>query len=302
MDPIDKRILLELDLNCRITYQNLAEIVNLSANAVKKRVARLLETGLIDRFLVILSLEMINADLVLALVHTDGSEYQEQFIQEMGQYDEVIQISSVACGMGGLYCVFGEVIESSGLSNFGSFLRGFDSVDQVDLHVLVYPRGKKTEFTSLQLRVIKHLLDDPRMPVVDIAKSSGLTARRVRRILDELLNDEAVDFAILWNLGAEGLTEAFVRIEWDDKKVTHKDIIKWLEKEFPLEYWSSFISAMKPVFFARFVFDKLERIESISRSIRKANFTNSVSTLVFYSNNIYSWPVETKLREMVEKM
>ena len=126
--------------------------------------------------------------------------------------------------------------------------------------------------------------------------------RRVRRILNDLLQNKAVTFPILLNLGAEGLTEAFVRIEWDDKEVTHKDIIEWLEKEFPLEYWSSFISATKPVFFARFVFEKLERIEFISRRIRKADFANSVSTLVFYSNNLYSWPVETKLRDMVDNM
>jgi hypothetical protein len=140
------------------------------------------------------------------------------------------------------------------------------------------------------------------MSIVDLAKKSRLTSRRVRRILDELIKNKAVDFAILWNLGAEGLTEAFVRIEWDDKKVTHKDIIEWLKEEFPLEYWSPFISAMKPVFFARFVFEKLERIEIISRRIRKTDFTNSVSTLIFYSNNLFSWPVETKLKEMVENI
>jgi DNA-binding Lrp family transcriptional regulator len=302
LDVIDKRILLELDSNCRITYQDLADIVNLSANAVKKRVARLLEIGVIERFIAILSLEMINADMVVGLVHTDGSEFQEQFINEISQHDDVIQVSPVACGMGGLYCVFAIVIGSSGLSELGSFLRGLDSVDQVNLHVIIYPRGRKSEFTPLQLRVIKHLIDEPRMPVVEIAKLSGLTSRRVRKILDELQKEEAISLAILWNLGAEGLTDAFVRIEWDEKKTTHKEISNWLSQEFPLEYWSPFVSAMSPVLFARFVFEKLERIEFISRKIREADFTNSISTLVIYSNYLCTWPSEIKLREMVENI
>jgi DNA-binding Lrp family transcriptional regulator len=294
--------MLELDSNCRLSYRDLADTVNLSANAVKKRVARLLETGIINRFLVILSLEMINADMVLAIVHTDGSEFQNEFREQISHYEDVILISSVACGMGGLYCVFAQVIGPSGLSDFGSFLRSFDSVDQVDLHVLLYPRGGKTEFTTLELRVIKHLIDDPRMPIVEIAKQSGLTSRRVRKILGELQKKDAIFMAILWDLGAEGLTEAHVRVEWDDKKVTYKEITEWLDKEFPHEYWSSFVSAMHPVLFARFVIEKLEKIESISQRIRLADFTNSVSTLVFYSNTLCSWPAEIKLKEMTDSI
>jgi len=59
---------------------------------------------------------------------------------------------------------------------------------------------------------------------------------------------------------------------------------------------------MSPVLFARFVFEKLEKIESISRKIRKADFTNSISTLVVYSNYMSTWPSEIKLREMVENI
>jgi Lrp/AsnC family leucine-responsive transcriptional regulator len=302
LDIIDKRLMLELDSNCRITYQELSEIVNLSANAVKKRVAKLLEKGLIERFFVLLSLAMIDADMVFALVHTDGSEFQEKFINKLSQLDETIQVSPVACGIGGLYCIFALTIGPSGLSDFGSFLRSLDSVDQVNLHVLIYPRGKKSQFTPLQLRVIKHLIDEPRMPVVEIAKLSGLTSRRVRKILDELQKEESISLAIFWDLGAEGLTDAFVRIEWDENKTTNKEINNWLCQEFPLEYWSAFVSAMSPVLFARFAFDKLERIESISRKIRKADFINSISTLVVYSNYMSIWPSEIKLRKMVENI
>jgi DNA-binding Lrp family transcriptional regulator len=138
------------------------------------------------------------------------------------------------------------------------------------------------------------------MSIVEIAESAGMTARRVRRTITELQDGGGINFAIFWNLGKGHLNEVLLRIEWDEKNITHEGVIDWLRKEYPLEFWSPFISAASPVIFARFVVEDLETIESIARTVRRAPFVKSLSTLVFYSNNLFDWPAVTELRLLLE--
>ena len=302
MDDIDKRIILKLDSDCRMTYQMMANKLGLSSTAIRKRLTKLLDSGIIDRFMTTLSLEMIDSDLIIAIVQTDGSEFQDEFISEMRKNSSVVQVSHVACGKGGLYSVFAVTSGVQALSDFGLFLRTLKSVTNVEIHVLVYPRGKKVELTNLQLRVLKHLVDDPRMSIADLAEMTGMTARRVRRVIDELHEGSGIDFSVYWNLGKGGLTEILLRIEWDENISNHESVTDWLRKEYPLEFWTPFISATSPIMFARFVVDKLETIESITKGVRKAPFVKSVTILVFFSNNMFEWPGVKELRLRLEEI
>jgi len=296
MDDIDKRIILELDTDCRMTYQTMANKLGLSSTAVRKRITKLIESGIIHHFMAALSLEMIDSDLILAIVQTDGSEYQDEFVDEIARNSSVVQVSHVACGKGGLYIVFGATSGVQALSDFGQFLRTLKSVTSVEIHVLVYSRGQKIVLTNLQLKVLKYLVDNPRMSIADLAESTGLTARRVRRIIDELQEGNGIEFAIFWNLGKGGLTEVLLRIEWDENISNSDSIIEWLKNEYPLEFWTPFVSATSPTIFARFIIDDLENIESIAKVVRKSPSVKSVSVLVFFSNNLFEWPGVKELR------
>jgi len=186
VDEIDKRIILQLDENCRKSYEAMARKFGMTANAIKKRVNRLLDEGLIRRFIVGLSLEMIGAELVIALVQTDGTEFPEEFMKQIGESIDAIQVSPVACGIGSLYCVFAFATGPKGILELGGHLRSMKPTTNVDIHILVYPKGKKMELSKTHLKVLKALLEDPRMAISDISKRAGLTARRVRRALNEL--------------------------------------------------------------------------------------------------------------------
>ncbi len=278
----------------------MADKLDLSANAVKKRVIKLMEQGVIDRFITTLNFEMIDSDLLLAIIQTDGSEFEEDFIEEVGNNPSVIQMSSIACGKGGLYAVFAVTSGLPALSDFGTFIRTLAPVTNSDIHVLLYPRGHKITLTKLQLRVVKYLVDNPRISIMEIAELAGMSARRVRRTIAELQEGEGILFAVLWNLSKGGLNEVLLRIEWDEKNSDHEVVIDWLRNEYPLEFWSPFVSAALPVVFARFVVEDLEAIESIARVVKRAPFVKSLSTLVLYSNNLFDWPGITELRRLFE--
>jgi DNA-binding Lrp family transcriptional regulator len=302
LDSIDKRIIFALDQDCRLSYQAVADKIGLTANAAKKRIAKLVESGIIDQFLVTPSFAMLEADLVLAIVQTDGTEYQEDLIETIGSNPSVIQVSSVACGMGGLYTVFSALGGSKALLEFGSQIRKLDSVTDVDIHVLLYPKGKKVKLSKTQKTVLRYLVENTRATIVDVAKATGMTARRARRAIEDLNEGEGVEFRVLWNLGIGGLTEVLLKIAWDEKSTTASEIAQWLQDNFPDEFWSPFISAVAPIIFARFVVSEIETAETISRTIRRAPFVDSVTSLVLYSNNIFEWPGTVELKKLLESL
>ena len=300
MDDIDKKIILELDSDCRMTYKAMADKLGMSATAAKKRITKLLEEGVIDHFVTTLSFEMIESDLLLAIIQTDGSEYQGEFISEVGKTRAVLQVSTVACGKGGLYSVFAVTSGLTALSDFGIFLRTLESVINAEIHVLIYPRGNKVSLTKTQKRVLSQLVDNPRMSIVELSDAVGMTARRVRRTIVDLQEGRGIRFSVFWNLGKGGLSEVLLRIEWEEKDTTHESVIDWLRQEYPLEFWTPFISATSPVVFARFVVEDLETIEYIARAVKRSPFVKSLSALVFYSNNLFDWPGASELRRILD--
>ena len=63
LDKLDRHILRSLQLDGRATYDQLAEQVNLSPSAVLRRVKRLEEAGVIDRYVALVKPEMVGLSL-----------------------------------------------------------------------------------------------------------------------------------------------------------------------------------------------------------------------------------------------
>jgi DNA-binding Lrp family transcriptional regulator len=301
VDIIDKKLLLELDVNCRASFEELSRKLNITSNAVKKRFDKLAESGVIDEFTVAFKPAMTGAEYLIAEVGTDGSENEEVLIDQIGKNDMTVQVGLLVGGEGRSYMAHAEYIGAEGLSELGRFLRGLDGVKSVDLHTMVTDPGRKTELTKLHLRILRHLLDDPRMMISKLAKRSGLTARRVRKLLAELIESRSFWFSVRWNLSAGESTEFYVRLEYDQSMSSPEEIDKWLRSEYEMEYWYSYVSAMEPVLFAKFVTEHFRDAEPITRNITSADFAKSTRTLLCYPVRKFSRLGQIKLEEMLSE-
>ncbi len=277
IDPLDKAILSELGANCRVSYQTIADKNGISATAVKKRVEKLIESGVIVQFIVELNLAMIDGEFFLALIQTDASVAEEKFIATLGPHH---MISEVGALTGGMYIAFGTYIGSEGLMEIGKFLRTLKSVKGVEIHTLLFPKGMKFKLKHLHRRVLTQLLDDPRTPVTKIAKETGLAARTVSRAIDEILKSESVRLSIRWNLNATDSITFLSKIVWDEEKTNLGSLMDWLRREFPVEFWEPLISAGSPALFPAFVVDSLRDVERITNKLQHADFITSVVTLI----------------------
>ncbi|NHJ13574.1 MAG: Lrp/AsnC family transcriptional regulator [Candidatus Thorarchaeota archaeon] len=302
LDTIDRKILSKLCTNCRVSYESLARETGLSPNAIKNRVASLIDTGVVAKFFVALDREVIGANYFQAIVVTDGTENIDRFVGLMGSNPMIGHISLLASVGGGAYLVWGQYIGTEMLHEIGAFMRSFKETLKVEMHPLLHKdRGLKFKFKKVHLKVLKALIDDPRKLIADIAKESGLAPRTVRRALDEIAAGEAAWFVARPDLAAGGLVNINIRIELEEKKVSMNDMIEWLRSEYPVEFWDPWVSATESILFAEFVVDALYEAEAIAKKIRSLDHVRSTATLVTYSSLKYPYLGEIKLLQMIEK-
>ena len=300
MDLIDKEILMELDSDCRVSYQTLADRIGICANSIRRRIENMIDSGVIDRMYVRLCLEMMDADLLLAILQTDGLEDTDTFLEGLRKHPMIEQISAIACGNGGLYLAYAIYRGSEGLAKLSSFLRRQRHIKDLELHTLVVDRGRKVNFNYLHLKVLGCLLDDPRITMVDIRKKIQLSIKKIRKTIEFLQESGAVQFGVHLYPGADGMIEYIVKIELDEKKINSSDTIDWLCNLFPNEFWQPLVSATEPVIFAKFIVESMRDAERILQIIRNQRFIKSASGFVHYSSEELCMPGEVEILQMIE--
>lgn len=319
VDLIDKGIFYALDANCRVSYEQLARQFNISANAIKKRVYKLQTCGILKQFGVWLSLSMIEAEMLVAFIRTDGSQDDENLINTIGNNPMIHRAAYLSNGN---IVAFGEYNGASGLSELSRFLRNQEGVTEVEIHTLLTEKGGKINFTPLQLKVLQQLRKDARMSIVNLAKNTGLTARTIRRILDQLggnssttrafviredlrpeerASAEPVHFRSFWNLNADGNIAYAARIHYNENRVTPGTLTTWLREKYPVEHWYSYASASEPLLFSTFIVEKVGDFEKVHQSLRRGPMVESVETLVFFTQRHFKGLRELHLEELLNQ-
>ena len=301
LDTIDRTILTRLCKNCRVSYESLARETGMSPNAVKNRVTNLIDSGVVSRFRVSLSHDMIGTEYHQGIVQTDGSEDIDNFVSRLGENPMIGHVSTLATVTGGAYLVWGEYIGLNKLHELSRFLRGQPEVLRAEIHPLTfdYPSGRM-KLEKLHLRVLRCFIDDPRMHISDIAERCGIAPRTARRALREMEENNAVWFAARPDLAAGGLVNIHVRLTWDEKKTNAAKITKWLRSKYPVEFWDPWVSAVEPVLYAEFAVADLKEAESVSIRLRKIRHVTVTGTLVSYSSTKFARLGETMLLEILE--
>ena len=95
LDAIDKQLWVELGANCRLSYRYLADKLDISANAVKHRVEKLLETGFIQQWYLTFNRAMIDAEFAFIEVKTDGTQDEEQLSMDLGNHPRIPSTASL---------------------------------------------------------------------------------------------------------------------------------------------------------------------------------------------------------------
>ena len=291
VDLVDKGIIAELEGNCRQSYRVLARKLGVSSKTVRSRIEKLIETGVLQRFIIELNPETLGAHLVIAEVSTLGSEDTPTFINQIGECPVVRLVSRLADGK---YDVEAEVRGQMGTINLGQFLRELDRVISVEIHEAIEmhphtmtesftkPKALDFQFSPLQLSVLRCLRENPRMPVVDIARRTELTAKRVRMILREFQDTNTLRFTLEWLRSSGDQIEFRSRVRYNTENVSPRKMVAWLEEQFPLEYWTSYLLTSEPTLLLDFAVNNLHQVEAIDSELKTSPFSMIVHTMIMF--------------------
>jgi DNA-binding Lrp family transcriptional regulator len=275
----------------------LARKYSLSANAVKRRIQKLEECGVITGYVIRFSLAMVDAEFLYGVIYTDGSQDEVQFVDMIGASPSVI---AAAAYTDGTYVFLAEYKNSVELMELGAFLRRLGGVQSVELHTLVASKGSKLEISDSHRLVLKHMAEDPRMTIADLARRTGFSARRVRRLVTELEESDAVKFTVGVELDEAGSIPYLARILWDERKVTHDVVVEWLREQYPRSLWEWYVSVSEPVIFCLFTAEHLNEVEDLVRNVRAKDYIERVKITVSKYHKSFSGPRYRLLDELIE--
>jgi len=207
LDPVDKKLLVELDKNSRQPVSALAKRVRLSKQAVRKRLERLEKDKVILEYYAVIDvarLQRLTARLWIKLQGSYNEDEIVEFALHMPNVGWVLRLD-------GAYDLAVILWPESMLDfdnavkelkfRFGEFLKVVDVsfvvrahhishrylTNEKELHELVLgERTKPVEVDSLDLRILQILANNSRTPLVRIAEALGISDKTAKYRLKRL--------------------------------------------------------------------------------------------------------------------
>ncbi|MFX1317666.1 MAG: winged helix-turn-helix transcriptional regulator [Promethearchaeota archaeon] len=313
MDPLDKALLWELFGNARISFQDLAKKFKQSFNTIKNHVKRLEKMGVIQEYTVELSSAMLDLETLQVIITTNGTEKMNEFLDEVGGHQQIRYLYRSSPNR---YSCSAFITGTTEFFQLKQSLESLKAVQKVEFHPVsvfvpnapahskVRNRGKKVSFTQNQLRVLRCLTDDVRMPIGKIAEYTELTPRRVSHILHELQEGGGVHFTMRMNYLALGDVELEYLIRYNDMKTTAKEIIEWIYEQYTSEFWHATTFLDEPTLIITLLTNEPSRIKEITSRIRETPYVRSITDFLIpeqHRGGHYRDPTQHRLDDLFKE-
>jgi Lrp/AsnC family leucine-responsive transcriptional regulator len=193
MDPLDLKIVQQLDRNCRDSFALIGGIVGVSARTAQRRVARMLRTGFIRSFEVIVDPSDLDLGEAVCDIQVKADVKKEEVRNRLLKIPNANEVISLA---GGSFVVYINYRDSEDLESLLSRLSSTAGV--ADVQYELNPRaGEKSPRLSRQSwALIQSLNHRARRESANIAVEVGLSARTVQRNIKWLSDTTAVRFGV----------------------------------------------------------------------------------------------------------
>ncbi|MFX1374320.1 MAG: Lrp/AsnC family transcriptional regulator [Promethearchaeota archaeon] len=206
MDEIDLKIILILMNNSRIPYREISDYLDLSVNAVYKRVQNLIDLKIIQRFTARLKPYAINAIYTFIFGQSNSPDIDMAII-ELGKHDNTWQIILSSRN----YVYVGAMLENiHELDHFSSFVSQKIKIQSPKVGLLsgvqyiapipyIVPKSRVMSYDKLDLEIVLSLHKDSRKPISEIAEDVKSTTNTVRRRLTRMIDEGIIELSIDFN-------------------------------------------------------------------------------------------------------
>jgi len=250
----DKKILFELDKNCRQTNAQIAKVVGLSKEGVAYRIDKLEEQGVITQyqavvnlsklgviaFKIYLSFQYLTSDKLKSIIEKLKSKKEAKWIvSTKGSWDMIITLETDSLQKvdrlkDEIFSLFGKHIREKtltihiGAENYSrNYLSNLNNRQSRE----IYGEYKKIEIDDIDLRIIGKLSENARRSIVDLAEELKTTPRIVDYRIKQLIKNKIITgFKIALGYDKLGIQFYKVFLSLDNPKVEEiKKLIGYFE-------------------------------------------------------------------------
>ena len=195
-------LIMLLSQNSRLSYAELADKLNLSVNAVHKRIQLLIETGVINKFTAKVSNFAVNA----IVVFLSGSSQLSSFQDLPNKLKAQGSIYWLATGSGKFLFIGAYLRNLNELEPLVNYVKKEAGIPEPTVGImssvpLMHQPSHKLAITSLcdlDYRIIRALKDNSRKAISEVAEELGISAKTARRRLSLMLKNFLIELSIEW--------------------------------------------------------------------------------------------------------
>ena len=180
LDDIDLKIIQLLSLDARVSYRSLGRSVGLSTNATKTRFNRLVHDGIIQQFVTFLDLAVLGYPRIYYLLirNNDSLETTRSRIKLVGEV--IFEIEGI-----GSIAIYGIAIKEDTKDEKIQLLSNALKPALV-LSINIGRSEISEKVRQTDLKILKGVLENPRMEISEIAKKVSLSSKTVGARLERM--------------------------------------------------------------------------------------------------------------------
>ncbi len=296
MDKTDILLSMLLLENSRKSYRDLAEKLNLSANAVHQRIQALIHSGVIRKFTAKISLIALRAVIVVIYGVSDAESVNT--VRERIGGNSLIYW--VAYG-GGNWVYIGAYLRNlSDLQGLVDFLK--KEARMANPTVGIFPPtpaslvfGSEQMLSPLDRQIIFSLKDDSRKSISDVAEELGIAAKTVRRRISAMQKKGLIEFSIHWYADSSNDIITIMHIKLN-READLNSLSEVMKAYFPnVLFWFPLINIPNEVY-SMFWTSTMKELKEIQQRLANERIVSSVSSNILFTGFIFdTWRDELVL-------
>ena len=198
IDKQDLMIIGLLAINCRVSYRKISRYVNLTPNAVKNRINKMISNGIIKNFVVRVNPAILGYDKECFLTINNMKKIKQKDI--INKLNLVGEVSVYAKQLGGVSISL--ISLKPGSDEKIKLLHKVLEPAIIEKSMIVDNKPISLKIRTIDLKIIRCLLNNPRMSTTEIAKSTSISSKSVIRWLRKMEDNDMLNFTIIRDISS----------------------------------------------------------------------------------------------------
>jgi DNA-binding Lrp family transcriptional regulator len=194
LDKNDLTILPSLARDCRTSYRSIGSQIGLTAKSVKARVKKMVDSGVIEKFVVRVNPVAFGFRTAFVLIRTSGGITKDDVIQRVKEFGDLAYHVHHMGNTSVAALIVKKPLDEKTIQSLNDRLK---PATVVMISVAELSVAASTDLSETDLRIIKCLLlSGARTEISDIAKEVGISEKTTTRRLNRMKESRLLDFSL----------------------------------------------------------------------------------------------------------